>query len=66
MIIQVMNNIQVIQKRLKKIPDIVLEDRRVKMHETAKIVGISSERIYNVLYEKARWMLTIDKKSSNH
>ncbi|XP_049521685.1 histone-lysine N-methyltransferase SETMAR-like [Dermacentor silvarum] len=55
-----------------KIHGIVMEDRRVKVREIADIVGISAERIHNILHEKlqmkkvcARWvprLLTIDQR----
>ena len=37
---------------VKKIHDIVLVDRRVKLREIADIVDISTERIQNILHEK--------------
>ena len=37
---------------VKKIHDIVLADRRVKIREIADIVDISTERIQNILHEK--------------
>jgi len=57
---------------LKKIHDIVLKNRRVKTREIAEIIGVSTERVYNMLQKNlnvkklfAKWapyLLTIDKK----
>jgi [histone H3]-lysine36 N-dimethyltransferase SETMAR len=57
---------------ISKIHGIVLEDRRVKVREIAETVGISTERVHNILHQKlemkklcARWvprLLTIDHK----
>lgn len=57
---------------INKIHDIVMDDRRVKVREIASTVGISSERVYNILHQhldmrklSARWvprLLTIDQK----
>lgn len=59
-------------KMVDKIHDMVLQDRRVKVREIAEIVGISDERVRNILHEhlnmkklSARWvprLLTIDQK----
>lgn len=53
---------------IEKIHHIVMEDRRIKMHDIAEIVGISVDRVHNILHEKlgmkklcAR-LLTIDQK----
>ena len=50
----------------------VMEDRRIKVREISKAVGISTERVYNILHKKlevrkvyARWvprLLTPDQK----
>ena len=37
---------------IKKILDIVLADRRLKITEIADIVDMSTERIQNILHEK--------------
>lgn len=57
---------------VNKIHDIVLDDPKVKVREIAAVVGISTERVYNILHEHlhmkklcARWvprLLTIDQK----
>src|SRR5687768_12197365 len=58
---------------IKKIHGIVLEERRVKVREIADIVGISNERVHNILHEhlamkklsSVRWvprLLTTDQK----
>ena len=57
---------------VEKIHGIVTEDRRVKVCEIAESVGISTERVHNILHEKLqmkklseRWMprlLTVDQK----
>ena len=57
---------------IKKIHDIVLTDRRVKIREIADIVDKSTERIQNISHEKlsmrkpsARWLprfLTVEQK----
>lgn len=57
---------------IEKIHGIVMEDRRMKVREIAEIVGISVDRVHNILHEKlqmkklcARWvsrLLTIDQK----
>lgn len=39
------------EENLKKIQDMVLEVRRLKVHEITYTVGISNKRIYNILYE---------------
>ena len=55
-----------------KIHDMVMDDRRVKVREIASAVGISSERVHNILLKhlnmrklSARWvprLLTVDQK----
>jgi hypothetical protein len=55
-----------------KIHDMVMDDRRVKVLEIASAVGISSERVHNILHQhlnmrklSARWvlrLLTVDQK----
>src|ERR1700712_1634247 len=55
-----------------KVHDIVLHDRRVKVREIAEAVGISTERVHNILHQhlemkklSARWvprLLTVDQK----
>lgn len=57
---------------IDKIHDMVLEDRRVKVREIATAVGISTERVHNILHKhldmtklSARWvprLLTADQK----
>lgn len=57
---------------IAKIYDIVLNDRRVKVREIVEIVGISDERVRNILHQhldmkklSARWvprLLTVDQK----
>lgn len=57
---------------IEKIHQIVLEDRRLKVHEIAEICGISTERVRNILHNHldmnklcARWvprLLTVDQK----
>ena len=37
---------------LEKIHHMVMEDRRIKVRDISKIVGISTERVYNILHEK--------------
>jgi hypothetical protein len=57
-----------------KIHDMVMDDRRVKVREIASAVGISSERVHNILQQhlnmrklSARWVLqplTVDQKQN--
>jgi hypothetical protein len=57
---------------IDKIHDMVMDDRRVKVHEIASAVGISSEWVHNILHQhsnmrklSARWvprLLTVDPK----
>lgn len=57
---------------IEKVHDIVLDDRRVKVSEIAEAVGISEERVRNILHNQlgmrklcARWvphLLTTDQK----
>jgi len=57
---------------IDKIHDMVMDDRRVKVREIASAVGISNERVHNILHQhlsmkklSARWvprLLTIDQK----
>jgi predicted XRE-type DNA-binding protein len=53
-----------------KIHDTVLQDRRMKKREIAEIVGISGERVRNILHEHlniktlSTRLLTIDQKST--
>lgn len=57
---------------IRKIEKIVLNDRRLKLREIAIMVGISSERVFNILHEHlnmkklcARWvprLLTADQR----
>ena len=37
---------------VEKIHHMVMEDRRIKLREIYKAVGISTERVYNILHEK--------------
>lgn len=39
-------------EKLDFIRSLILEDRRIKVRETADIVGISTERVHNILHEK--------------
>ena len=60
------------QEIIDKIHDMVIDDRRVKVREIASAVGISSERVHNILHQhlgmkklSARWvprLLTVDHK----
>jgi histone-lysine N-methyltransferase SETMAR len=55
-----------------KIHDMVMDDGRAKVREIASAVGISSERVHNILHQhlimrklSARWvprLLTVDQK----
>ena len=36
----------------EKIHHVVMEDRRIKVREISKAVGISTKRVYNILHEK--------------
>ena len=57
---------------IDKIHDMVMDDRRVKVREIASAVGISTERVHNILHQhldmtklSARWvprLLTLDQK----
>ncbi|CAK9818971.1 Protein GVQW3, partial [Anthophora quadrimaculata] len=57
---------------IQQVHDMVLDDRRVKVREIAEAIGISNERIGNILHEElhmkmlcVRWvphLLTIDQK----
>jgi hypothetical protein len=57
-----------------KIHDMVMDDRRVKVQEIASAVGISSERVHNILHQhlnmrklSARWVscpLKVDQKQN--
>jgi len=57
---------------IEKIHRIVMEDRRMKVRDITEIVGISVDRVHNILYKElemkklcARWvprLLTIDQK----
>jgi hypothetical protein len=57
-----------------KIHDMVMDDRRVMVREIASAVGISSERVHNILHQhlnmrklSARWvlqLLTVDQKQN--
>ncbi|MCP6645975.1 hypothetical protein NL493_27890, partial [Klebsiella pneumoniae] len=57
---------------IDKIQDMVMDDRRVKVREITSAVGISCERVHNILHQhldmkklSARWvprLLTIDQK----
>jgi len=57
---------------VEKIHGMIMEDRRMKVREIAEAVGISTERVHNILHEKlhvkklcARWvprLLTLDQK----
>lgn len=57
---------------VEKIHGMVMENRRMKVREIAEAVGISTERVHNILHEKlhvkklcARWvprLLTLDQK----
>uniref|UniRef100_T1H985 Diacylglycerol lipase-alpha n=1 Tax=Rhodnius prolixus TaxID=13249 RepID=T1H985_RHOPR len=57
---------------IDKIHDMVMDDRRVKVREIASAVGISNERVHNILHQhldmtklSARWvprLLTLDQK----
>jgi len=59
--------------QVEKIHRIVMEDRRMKVLEIAETVGISTERLHNILHEKfhmkrlcARWvprLLTSDQRA---
>ena len=60
------------EETVNKVHDIVLADRRLKLREIAEMVGISTERVHNILHEflgmrklSARWvprLLTVDNK----
>jgi len=60
------------QEIIDKIHDMVMDDRRVKVREIASAVGISNERVHNILHKhldmkklSARWvprLLTLDQK----
>jgi histone-lysine N-methyltransferase SETMAR len=62
------------QKSLKRVHDMVLDDRRMKVCEIAEIIGISKEHVGYTLHEEldmkklcARWvlrLLTADQKHS--
>ena len=52
------------QQTIEKVQKIVLDDRRVKLCEIAEAVGISEERVQNILHEElgmqkfcTRWVL---------
>jgi hypothetical protein len=57
---------------IEQVHDIVLDDRRIKVHEIAETIGISKERVGHILHEKldkkklcTRWvpgLLTADQK----
>jgi hypothetical protein len=57
-----------------KIHDMVMDDRRAKVREIASAVGISSERVHNILHQylymrklSARWvprLITVDQKQN--
>ncbi|CAK9827513.1 Histone-lysine N-methyltransferase SETMAR [Anthophora retusa] len=57
---------------VEKIHGMIMENRRMKVREIAETVGISTERVHHILYEKlhvkklcARWvprLLTLDQK----
>lgn len=57
---------------IDKIHDMVMDDRRVKVREIASAVGISNERVHNILHQhldmkklSARWvprLLTLNQK----
>jgi len=57
---------------VEKIHGMIMENRRMKVREIAEAVGISTERVHNILHEKlhvkklcARWvprLLTLDQK----
>jgi histone-lysine N-methyltransferase SETMAR len=59
---------------IDKIHDMVMDDKRVKVREFASAVGISSERVHNILHQhlnmrklSARWvprLLTVDQKQN--
>ena len=58
---------------IEKVRDIVLDNRRVKVCEIAEAVGISEERVRNILHEElgmrklyARWMPDDDKWVGNY
>lgn len=61
------------EEMVKKVHKIVNADRRLKLHEIAEAVGISSERVYSILHEQlgmkklsARWvphLLNYDQKA---
>lgn len=65
-------NEAVTPENIKKIREIVLADRKVKLNEIAKTIGISKERVGHIIHEClhmrklcARWVprfLTIDQK----
>lgn len=53
----------VAEENIKKIPDIVMNDRRVKLHEIVEMVNISNDHVFNILHEHlhmkkllARWV----------
>ena len=56
----------------EKVHQVVLDNRRVKVREITKVVNISKERVYHILYQhlgirkfSARWvprLLTVDQK----
>jgi hypothetical protein len=48
---------------IEKVYNIVLDDRRVKVYERAEAVGITEERVQNIMHEelglqklRARWV----------
>jgi len=61
----------IMPEMIEKIHRIVMEDRRMKVRDIAEIVGISVDRMHNILHKKlemkklcARWvprLLTIDQ-----
>lgn len=62
----------VTEENIKKILDIVMNDRRVKLREIVEMVNISYERVFNILHEhlhmkklSARWvprLLSVEQK----
>ena len=62
----------VTEENIKKILDIVMNDRRVKLREIIEMVNISYERVFNILHEdlhmkklSARWvprLLRVEQK----
>lgn len=55
------------EETIEKIHNIIMEDRRVTVRDIAETVGISTERVYNILHERlqmkklsARWVPPAD------